>query len=68
MAPLSGRRAHQREGQRALAGPAFADDAEDFLLLLGKGHAVDCVYRAVGHAKLDAQVLDFKERRHITQA
>ena len=63
-----GQQAHKGEGQGTLAGPAFAHYAEDLLLFLGKGHAVNRVHRAVGYAKLDVQILDFKERRHLTQS
>ena len=60
-----GKQAHHRQGQRALAGAAFADYTEHLLFFLGQRNAVDGVDDAVGYAELHAQVLNFQDRRHI---
>ena len=60
-----GKKAHHGQGQRALAGPTFADYTEHLLLFLGQRDAVDGVDDAVGYAELHPQVLNFQDRRHI---
>ena len=59
-----GQQAHYGQGQGAFAGAAFAHDAEDFLLVLGKGYAIDGADGAVGGAELHPQILNLQEGRH----
>ncbi len=55
--------AHQRQRQRRLAGPGFADEAHGLTGGDGKRNAVEGVHAAFGRAECDAHVAGIQQRR-----